>query len=323
MTRLRWGILGTARIAARRVIPAIMRSQTGTVVAVGSRDAERARQLAAQFGIPRAHGSYEALLADPEVDAVYIPLPNSLHGPWTIRAAEAGKHVLCEKPLALDASSAREMVASCARAGVLLQEAFMYRFHPQIERLQTLVRDGAVGRPWLVRSAFTFTVRTAEDIRLEARLGGGGLLDVGCYCVNLSRLLLGEPERVDAAAVYERGVDVRFAGMLHFPEGAAAQFDCGLRAPPRQSCEVIGPEGVISLPRPFLPEEDPAVLVVRRGGGEERIEIPGANQYTLMIDHFAEYVRTGRPPRFPPDDAVANMRVIDMLRQAARDRGNM
>lgn len=321
MTPLRWGILSSARIGVRRVIPAILRSTTGTVVAVASRDAEKARQVAAQFDIPRAHGSYEALLADPEVDAVYNPLPNSLHALWTIRAAEAGKHLLCEKPLALDAAEGRAMVEACARAGVLLQEAFMYRFHPQIERLQTLVRGGAIGRPWLVRSAFTFTVRAEGDIRLQAPLGGGGLMDVGCYCVNISRILLGEPVRVHAAGGYERGADVRFAGMLHFPDGATAQFDCGLRAPFRQFCEVVGSEGAITLPRPFQPEEEPALLLVRRGDGEERIEIPGANQYALMIDHFGECARTGRAPRFPPDDAVANMKVIDRLRQAAQDRG--
>ncbi len=314
--RLRWGILSTARIALRRVIPAILESQSAAVVAIASRELANAREVATQFGIPRAYGSYEALLDDPAVDAIYNPLPNSLHRPWTLRAAEASKHVLCEKPLALDAAEADEMVSACQHAGVLLQEAFMYRFHPQIERLQRLVRDGAVGIPWLVRSAFTFTVTRTPDIRLDAALGGGGLMDVGCYCINLSRLLLGEPIAASASGRYEQDVDVILAGMLRFPDDVTAQFDCGLRVPPRQFCEVVGAEGVIALPRPFLPQEDPVTISVRRGEREDRIEIPGTNQYTRMIDAFVECVRTGRPPRFPASDAVRNMRAIDALRQS-------
>ncbi len=317
MTRLRWGILSTARIGLRRVIPAIQRSHSGAVVAIASRERERAAAVASRFGIPRAHGSYEELLADPQVEAIYNPLPNSLHADWSIRAAQAGKHVLCEKPLAANAGQAARMVEVCARAGVLLQEAFMYRFHPQIECLQQLVREGAIGRPWLVRSAFTFTVSSPQDIRLRPDLAGGGLMDVGCYCVNLSRLLLGEPSRADAAAVFEQGVDVRLAGLLHFPQGMAL-FDCGLRLPPRQLCEVVGETGVIVLPRPFQPEEDAAVLILRRGDREERIEVPGTNQYVRMVDHFAQCVRHGTPPRYPPQDAVANMRVLDLLRDACR-----
>ncbi len=322
MTRLRWGILSTARIGVRRVIPAIQRSQTGVVSAIASRDADRAAEVASRFGIPRAHGTYEGLLADPEVDAIYNPLPNSLHAEWSIRAAEAGKHVLCEKPLARDAAEARRIVEACARAGVLLQEAFMYRFHPQTERLQQLVRDGAVGRPWVVRSGFSFTVGSQNDIRLIPELGGGGLLDVGCYCVNISRLLLGEPLQANATAAYERGVDVRLAGMLTFSGGTAALLACGLRAPEQQFCEVVGEEGVITLPRPFLPGEDPALIFVRRKAQEERIEIPGTDQYARMIDHFGECLRTGTPPRFSPEDAVANMRVIDLLRAAAQAGGD-
>ena len=322
MTRLRWGILSTARIGVRRVIPAIQRSQTGVVSAVASREANRAAEVASRFGIPRAHGTYEGLLADPEIDAIYNPLPNSLHAEWSIRAAEAGKHVLCEKPLARDAAEARRIVEACARAGVLLQEAFMYRFHPQIERLQQLVRDGTVGRLWLVRSGFSFTVGSENDIRLRPELGGGSLLDVGCYCVNISRLLLGEPLQADATAAYERGVDVRLAGMLTFSGGTAVLLACGLRAPEQQFCEVVGEEGVITLPRPFLPGEDPAVIFVRRKAQEERIEIPGTDQYARMIDHFGESLRTGTPPRFSPEDAVANMRVIDLLRAAAQAGGD-
>ncbi|MDR7402900.1 MAG: Gfo/Idh/MocA family oxidoreductase [Armatimonadota bacterium] len=315
--RIRWGILSTARIAVRRVLPALLRSETGVAVAVASRDPARAREVADRFGIPRAYGSYEELLADQDVDAVYTPLPNSLHREWTIRAAQAGKHVLCEKPLAVSSREAAEMVDACRRAGVLLQEAFMYRFHPQIETLQHLVRDGAVGTPWLVRAAFTFTVARPEDIRLDPTLGGGGLLDVGCYGVNLSRLLLGEPHTAWAAAVFEGGVDVRLAAGLACA-GAAALVDCGLRAPYRQMAEVVGTAGTITLPRPFQPEEEPAVLVVRRGDREEQLVVEGTNQYTRMLDHMGRCLLEDRPPRYPPEDAVANMRVLDALAASAR-----
>src|SRR2546428_6081014 len=225
--RLRWGTTSTARIGIRRVIPALRRSRTGTAVAIASRDLARAREIAAKFQIPRAHGSYEALLADPDVDAVYNPLPNTLHPEWTIRAARAGKHVLCEKPLAIDARQAQTMVDAGRAAGVLLQEAFMYRFHPQITELRRLVASGAVGVPWLARSAFTFSVGSDDDIRLNPALGGGGLLDVGCYCVSISRLLMGEPKAVTASGAFEHGVDVRLAGLLSFAAGAG-RFDYGL-----------------------------------------------------------------------------------------------
>lgn len=315
--RVRWGILSTARIGVRRVIPALRRSQTGTAVAIASRDGARARDIAAKFDIPRAHGSYEALLADPDVDAVYNPLPNSLHLEWTVRAAQAGKHILCEKPLALNAAQAQAMVDACRRAGVLLQEAFMYRFHPQTEELRRRVTSGAIGSPWLVRSAFTFSVTSDDDIRLNAALGGGALLDVGCYAVSVSRLLLGEPQSGWTSAAFERGVDVRLAAMLRF-SSATALVDCGLRAPYRQFCEVVGTGGTVTIPRPFQPEEDPAVLIVRTGGQEERVEIPGTNQYTLMLDHMGACILEGRPPQFPPEDAVANMRVLDALAVAAQ-----
>lgn len=316
MEQVRWGILSTARIGVRRLLPALARSERHAVRAIASRDLSRARQLATQFGIPRAYGSYEELLEDPDVEAIYNPLPNTLHRPWTLRAAAAGKHVLCEKPLALNADDAAEMVEAGRNAGILLQEAFMYRFHPQIDALRQRVAGGAIGPVWLVRSAFTFTVTSETDIRLNPALGGGGLMDVGCYCVNISRLLLGEPESVWAVAAYER-VDVRLAGMLRFPAGASALIDCGVRAPARQFAEIVGTDGTITLPRPFQPEEDPAVILVRRGREEERIEIPGTNQYTLMLDHFAECVRGIAAPRYPAEDAVANMRVLDTLAQSA------
>jgi len=316
-TALRWGILGAAHIAARRVLPAVSRSRRHTVVGIASRDRSRARNLAQRFGINRVYDGYEALLADPEIDAVYNPLPNALHREWTERAAHAGKHILCEKPLAVNAVDAAAMVAACAEHGVVLQEAFMYRHHPQIARLRTLLRDGAIGAPWLVRSWFSFTTGPG-NIRLDPALGGGGLLDVGCYAVNISRLLLGEPVSATSDAAYENGIDVRLSGLLTFSEGRAALIDCGLRAPLRQGCEVVGVDGTIALPRPFQPEEEPAVLIITTSRGATTVEIPATNQYTLMMDDFAAVVLGGAPPAFPPSDAVANMRALDAVARSAR-----
>ena len=315
--RLRWGILGAAHIAERRILPAMGRSGRHAVLAVASRDPGRAREFAARFSIPRIYEAYDALLADPEIDAVYNPLPNAWHRSWTERAAHAGKHVLCEKPLAVTAADAAAMVTVCAARGVVLQEAFMYRHHPQIDRLHTLLREGAVGVPWLVRAWFSFTTGPG-NIRLDPALGGGGLLDVGCYAVNLSRMVLGEPESAAAAAAYEGGVDVRLSGLLAFPEGRAALVDCGLRAPSRQGCEIVGTEGTITMARPFQPEDGPATLHLTTPRGTTAVEVPGTNQYTVMLDDFAAVVLDGATPRYPPSDAVANMRVLDALAYAAR-----
>jgi predicted dehydrogenase len=315
---LRWGILSTARIGLDRVIPAMQEARSATILAIASRDLARAQAEAARLGIPRAYGSCEGLLADKEVEAIYNPLPNSLHRLWTLQAAATGKHVLCEKPLALHAKEAQELVDACQRAGVLLQEAFMYRFHPQIDAIQRIVHDGALGSVALVRSSFTFTVRRPGDIRLNPELGGGALLDVGCYCVNISRLLLGEPTHVWSIRQEENGVDTMTTGTLQFPGRRTAQLDCALRLPVRQFCEIVGTDGVLTLSRPFLPGKEPPPVVLRRGEQEERVPIAGANHYTQMVDAFAECVRSAIPPRFPATDAVKNMRVLDALRRSAR-----
>src|SRR3954447_13087611 len=187
LSNVRWGVLSTANIGRRAVLPAIQRSRNGELVAVASRDADKARAFAADLGIPRAYASYEQLLADPEIEAVYIPLPNSMHREWTIKAAQAGKHILCEKPLGLNAAECAEMDAAARQNGVLLMEAFMYRFHPQTERVIQLIRQGAIGHPRLIHAAFTFRLSNPANIRLQSDLGGGSLMDVGCYCVNVSR----------------------------------------------------------------------------------------------------------------------------------------
>src|SRR3954468_11361124 len=224
----RWGILSTARIA-QRIIEGARLSQDAQIVAVGSRDLTRAQAYASEHGIPRVHGSYEALLADPEVDAVYIPLPNSLHVPWSVRALEAGKHVLCEKPLSRHPAQVAEAFDAAERAGRVLMEAFMWRFHPQTDELVRLVRDGAVGDVRVIRAPFGFNLPWLENVRWDPALEGGALMDVGCYCVSAMRLLCdAEPERVSGEQVLNHGVDARFAGVLRFPGDVLGTFDCGM-----------------------------------------------------------------------------------------------
>ncbi len=266
--RLRWGVISTANIGRAAVNPAIQESRNGRLLGVASRNEDRARSFAEAHGIPRAYGSYEALLADPEIDAVYIPLPNSLHHPWTIRALEAGKHVLCEKPLALSVAECREMEAAAKANDRLLMEAFMYRFHPRTQALVEQVANGEVGTLRAVRSAFTFRLTRPENIRLSVELGGGALMDVGCYCVNVSRTLAGaEPLEVQAWANWgESGVDVELTGVLRFASGMHAHFDCALTMDRREVVEVAGTDASVLMDDAFLPGKGEVALVERRGG---------------------------------------------------------
>ena len=270
-SRIRWGILSTANIGKRAVIPGIQRSNNGEVVAIASRDAAQAQAAAAELQIGRAHGSYEALLDDPEVDAIYIPLPNSMHREWTIRAAQAGKHILCEKPLALNAAECAEMEAAADQHGVLLMEAFMYRFHPQTVRVQELLRQGAIGDARLLKATFSFYLTNPANIRLNADLGGGGLMDVGCYCVNVSRTMFAaEPVEAQAYASWSAsGVDELMVGTLRFGDGRLAQIECSLALAGRQSYQIIGADGVIDAPTAFVPGLNDTTLVIRQGNQTE------------------------------------------------------
>ena len=322
--RIRWGVLSTANIGRAAVNPAIQASSNGELVAVASRDAERARSFAAEHGIPQSFGSYEALLERDDIDAVYIPLPNSLHREWAIQAAAAGKHVLCEKPLALDAAECGEMEAAARDNGVKLMEAFMYRFHPRTERVIELVRAGRIGELGAIRSAFTFRLRNSENIRLDPDLGGGALMDVGCYCVNVSRTIMGEePVAVQATANWtDRGVDEALSGMMRFADGAVAHFDCALTLERSESYEVAGTEGQLSVPAAFLPGVDDVDIHEARGRDGTRAErIPGADEYRRMVEHFADCVLNDRDPRYPASEAAANMRVIAALYASARSGG--
>jgi predicted dehydrogenase len=316
---VRWGVLGVANIAERAVIPAIRAASNGRLSAIASRTAARAQEAAARLGIPRGHGSYDALLGDPEVDAVYIPLPNSLHREWTVRCAEAGKHVLCEKPLATTAADADAMIAVCRRRGVVLAEAFMYRFHPRTIRIARLVADGVVGDARLVRASFTFAIRSRDNIRLRADLGGGSLYDVGCYAVNVSRLILGEP--VAAFAFAHTGpsdVDEVLGGVLRFDGGRIAVIDCGLTVSRRQEYEVTGTDGRLFVPLGFLPGAADADITVEKGADTSVITVPGADQYRLMVEQFGDVVLKGASLHLPPEDAVANLRVIEALLRSLR-----
>jgi predicted dehydrogenase len=311
-----WGIVSTAHIN-RLLIPGAKASPKVDLVGVASRDRARAEEYARKWEIPRAYGSYEALLADPEIDAVYISLPNTLHVEWSVRALEAGKHVLCEKPLSRDAGAVEEAFDAADRAGRLLTEAFMYRHNPQTKRLHELVRDGAIGELRLVRAAFSYGLYDEENIRLRPELEGGALMDVGCYCVSALRLLAGEPTRVAAERVDGgRGVDARMAGVLRFQDGVLGTFDCAFDVPYRAGIEVVGSEATIVSLDPWHGTK-PEVRVLRPDAEPEEVPVEAANPYGLELDDFARAVREGGEPRLGREDAVGQARVIEALYAAA------
>jgi D-xylose 1-dehydrogenase (NADP+, D-xylono-1,5-lactone-forming) len=313
---LRWGLMSTARIN-RAVIDGAARSDRAEIVAVGGRDGARTQAYARANGIDRAHASYDGLLADPEVDAVYISLPNGLHVEWSIRALEAGKHVLCEKPFSPHPEDVEEAFAVAERAGLVLSEAFMWRHHPQTHELLRLVRDdGAVGPVRVVRAVFSFVLENTADIRLDPELEGGALMDVGCYCVSAIRAIAGEPLSLSGEETLgPSGVDVVFAGTARCPDGVLAHFDCGFVLPHRAGIEVVGEDGVIAVPRPWHPKEP--LIEVRRGGDVERIEPPRANSYQLQLENIADAVSGAAPLLLSRDDAVGQARAIEALYRSA------
>jgi xylose dehydrogenase (NAD/NADP) len=310
-----FGFLSTAHIN-RLVLAGARESDRVHVVAVASRDPARAEAYARENGIERAHGSYEDLLADTDVEAVYISLPNSLHVEWSIRALEAGKHVLCEKPLSRRAEEVERAFEAADRAERFLMEAFMYRHNPQTRRLEQLVAEGALGRLQLIRAAFSFPLRDLANVRLSAELDGGSLMDVGCYCVSGSRLLAGEPEQVFGEQVTgEEGVDVLFAGTMRFPGGIVAQFDSGLSLPVRNELEAIGDQGSVFLDDPWHCREP--VLVLRRDGEEERIAVTPADSYRLELENLSDAIQGEGEPLLGRDDALGQARAIEALYRSA------
>lgn len=326
MNKVRWGMLSTANIGLKSLVPAIRASQHGEFVAVSSRTLDKAQQAAAEFDVPKAYGTYEELLADPDIDAIYNPLPNHMHAEWSIKAAEAGKAVLCEKPFASDAAEAQMMVDAFRSRGLLLTEAFMYRFHPQQDRVKQLIAEGAIGKVQIIRANFTFPMdeeRHKTDIRTQPDMAGGSLMDVGCYPVNLMRLITGEePIRATGSAIWAAsGTDDNFVGTLQFPSGVLGHFDSGFLTTYDGSYEIRGNNGRILCEQGFVsPKDQEKTIKLWRGNDlrYEEVKVPAANHYELIVEDLNQALIHKRPPRFEPEDGVANMRTIDMLYASAR-----
>ena len=323
---VRWGILGAANIAVKKVVPAMQRGVRCDVVAIASRNLGKAQRAARELGVERAYGSYEELLADPDVEAIYNPLPNHLHAPWTIRAAEAGKHVLCEKPIALSADEARRLLDVRDRTGVRIGEAFMVRNHPQWLAVRDLVHQGRIGDLRVVAGHFAYFKRDPKDVRSVPEWGGGGLMDVGCYPITMARWLFGE-EPEAAVAVIDRDPELRVdrvvSGLLRFPSGGQATFTSAMQLVHYQRMQLHGTSGRIEVQIPFnAPNDRPCRIFVDDGRelgdrSAETIEFPKVDQYTLQGDNFAAAVRGERGVPVSVEDAVANMAVIDALFRSA------
>ena len=325
MRPVRWGVLSTAKIGLQKVIPAMQGASSCEIVAIASRSHDRARRTAQTLGIPRAYGSYEDLLADPEVEAVYNPLPNHLHVPLSIQAARAGKHVLCEKPIALNAKEAETLMEARDQTGVLIQEAFMVRYHPQWLRVRDLVRSGAIGRLRSIQGFFSYNNRDASNIRNIAAIGGGGLYDIGCYPITGSRFLFeDEPTRV--VSLIERdpdwGIDRLTSAILDFPDGQAT-FTCGTQITPYQRMQVFGTRGRIEIEIPFnAPPDRPCRIFLDDGSelgnaGVRTEELPVTDQYAAQGEVFSEAVRSGGTLEFPLETAVQGMRIVDAVFRSA------
>ena len=324
MEKLRWGVLGTARIV-RKMVPALQKTKNGVVVGIASRSEEKAKDYADKYGLSQAFGSYAALLDSPEVDAVYVALPNALHDEWVIRSLEAGKHVLCEKPLALSAAECEAIKRASEETGFKVLEGFMYRFHSRFEKLQELLQKNVIGKLTFINVAHSFAAEDQGNIRWSSGLGGGALFDVGCYCVNVSRTLAGaEPRELSAFANYVSAndggrVDSSFAGMLRFPAGVTARFDCGVNLERRNYLELVGTQGRLYLDKPFsLLEEDSVIEEHHFSLDSVMHEIKGANHFTRMGEAFAEAVLNGTPLRYRLDDAVGNAQALAALAEAAK-----
>jgi xylose dehydrogenase (NAD/NADP) len=312
---VRFGFLSTARIN-RRLLAAAAKSERAEVVAVASRDASRAEAYAVEHGIGRSYGGYEALLGDPDVDAVYVSLPNSLHVEWSVRALAAGKHVLCEKPLTRNPQEAAEAFDAAERAGRVLMEAFMWRHSPQTAKLVQLVEGGVIGELRLVRATFSFPVQGRRNIRLDPELEGGALMDVGTYGVSAARLLGGEPNRAYGEQVIgDTGVDILFTGVLRFPRGVIAQVDAGMELPRRDGLEAVGTEGSLVVPDPWIAQR--LVLHLRRGDAREEIALPPADPYRLELDNMCEAIAGEAEPLLGRADAVGQARALEALYQSA------
>jgi D-xylose 1-dehydrogenase (NADP+, D-xylono-1,5-lactone-forming) len=313
---MRLGLVSTANIN-RMIIGGAAESSEVEVVAVGSRDGAQAQAYASEYGIPRSHASYEALLEDPDVDAVYISLPNGLHHEWTMKSIDAGKHVLVEKPYSRRAAEVEEAWDAAERAGLIVMEAFMYRHHPQIQRAKELVESGAVGRLRLIRTWFSFLLRDLTNVRMLPELDGGALMDVGCYTVSGARLFGGEPEKLVAHQVTgPTGVDVDFYITARFPNDVVARLDSSFTMPRRQRLEAIGEEGSVVLEAPWRVDWG-GDFYIEREDGIERIDVPEANPYRLELENLARAIRGEEPPLLGRDDALGQARMIEAAYRSA------
>jgi predicted dehydrogenase len=314
--QVRYGILSTAQIALNRHIPAAREAPNATVVAVSSRDKKKAEECARRFDIPRAYGSYQEVLDDAQVDAIINPLPNSLHGEWTIKAAEAGKHVLCEKPLATSLEEAQRMIAAARANGVCLMEAFTHRFNPQLQCARRVVQEGQIGEVKVARAELTFTLRDWDnDVRASKDLGGGALLDAGCYCVSALRFVLNaEPVAALGFQHLRRGVDATFSGLLRFPGDHLGYVVTGMEQPFRCLLEVVGSEGRIEVPSMF---DEKGVVKISIGNQEHVEQLSAPDRFRVQLERFSACVLQKKAPEFPPEDSLKNTAALVALRRAA------
>lgn len=324
MKKLRWGILSTAKIAREWLIPALQTSDLNEVVAIASRDATKGQTVANELGIPLALDDYDALLQHPDIDAIYNPLPNHLHVPFSLKAIQAGKHVLCEKPVGLNAHEVNELIATTqAHPDVLMMEAFMYRFHPQWKQVLQLIQSGRLGPLLHVEAHFSFFNQDPHNVRNQPGIGGGALMDVGCYCVSVARTVFGkEPKRVVAHMDMDTrfGVDRHTSAILDFAPGHAT-FYCSMQSAASQHVNIIGEKATLRLDSPFYSRGEPAQLILREDGQSETILIDDTNHYVAQVDAFSEAVAQGSAAPYPLTDALANMQVIDSLFASAKSGG--
>ena len=333
MSEMNFGILGAARIAAGALIPAIKKSSNARVLGIGARDAGRAASYASEHGIPKSYGSYDEMLADPDIEAVYNPLPNSEHAPLTIRALEAGKHVLCEKPFTMNAAEAEQVAEVSRKTGKQVMEAFMWRFHPQVQQAKDIIESGQIGEFRLIRASFSFTLGNPLDIRAIQSLGGGAMYDIGTYCVSGSRTFAGrEPVSVMAQSNLMPpshpsggGSDEDFVGVLDFGDGLRALFDCSFAQPFKQRVELVGTKGALTLLDPWVPGRDKQGKDRGHGGAAPNLELNGepipsvaADQYQLMVEHFVRAARGEEKLLYPAADSIRQMRVLDATFESAR-----
>jgi len=323
--KIRWGIISTAKIARKKVIPGIKKTNNNEVVAICSRNLSNAQSVAEEFGIEKAYGSYEQLLEDDNIDAIYNPLPNHLHVSWAIKALEAGKHVLCEKPLGMDASDAAKLLSASRKYPDLkVMEAFMYRFHPQWIKTKELVDNGALGTVRTIQAAFTYHNVDANNIRNMADIGGGGLMDIGCYCISFSRFIFGE-EPTSAVGLLDFDpilkTDRIASGLLQYGDGKSSNFTCSTQLMPYQRCLILGTEGSIEIEIPVnAPEDRPTRITYANKQGSEIINFDMADQYELQADAFAKSIISNLPVPTPLEDAVGNMKVIDAIFHSGKSK---